>query len=71
MSNKSFSLSRYLERNQDTEHPELTEDCFVTDDELVDFIESNGIINDVQYSIRKKKPTKNISEDDMLTVEFL
>lgn len=71
MSNKSFSLSRYLERNQDTEHPELTEDCFVTDDELVDFIESNGIINDVQYSIRKKKPTKKISEDDMLTVEFL
>ena len=71
MSNKSFSLSRYLERNQDTEHPELTEDCFVTDDELVDFIESNGIINDVQYSIRKKKPIKKISEDDMLTVEFL
>lgn len=71
MSTKSFSLSRYLERNQDTEHPELTEDCFVTDDELVDFIESNGIINDVQYSIRKKKPTKKISEDDMLTVEFL
>lgn len=71
MSNKSFSLSRYLERNQDTEHPELTEDCFVIDDKLVDFIESNGIINDVQYSIRKKKPTKKISEDDMLTVEFL
>ena len=71
MSNKSFSLRRYLERNQDTEHPELTEDCFVTDDELVDFVESNGIINDVQYSIRKKKPTKKISEDDMLTVEFL
>ena len=47
MSNATFSLSRYLEKNQDTEHPELTEDCFVTDDELVDFIESNGIINDV------------------------
>ncbi len=71
MSNATFSLSRYLEKNQDTEHPELTEDCFVTDDELVDFIESNGIINDVHYSIKKKKSTKRKSEDEMLTVEFL
>lgn len=71
MSNTTFSLSRYLEKNQDTEHPELTEDCFVIDDELVDFIESNGIINDVHYSIKKKKSTKHKSEDDMLTVEFL
>lgn len=71
MSNKTFSLSKYLEKNQDREHPELTEDCFVTDDDLVDFIESNGIINDVHYTIKKQKPTKTVSEDDVLTVEFL
>lgn len=71
MSNKTFSLSKYLEKNQDREHPELTEDCFVTDDDLVDFIESNGIINDVHYTIKKRKPTTTVSEDDVLTVEFL
>jgi len=71
MSNKTFSLSRYLEKNQDREHPELTEDCFVTDDELVDFIETNGIINDVHYTIKKQKPSDSISGDDVLTVEFL
>lgn len=71
MSNKTFSLSKYLEKNQDREHPELTEDCFVTDDDLVDFIESNGIINDVHYTIKKQKPATTVSEDDVLTVEFL
>lgn len=71
MSNKTFSLSRYLEKNQDLEHPELTEDCFVTDDELVDFIETNGIINDVHYTIKKQKPSDSVSGDDVLTVEFL
>ena len=44
----AFALHKYLQRNQDTDNPELTEDCFVpTDEEIVNYVNSEGIVNDV------------------------
>lgn len=65
-----FALHKYLQRNQDTDNPELTEDCFVpTDEEIVNYVNSEGIVNDVHYTVHVKGDTG--SYENMLTVEFL
>ena len=66
----AFALHKYLQRSQDTDNPELTEDCFVpTDEEIVNYVNSEGIVNDVHYTVHVKSDTG--SYENMLTVEFL
>lgn len=54
MTNKKFSLEKYLKRVDSGDSPELQESDF-TDSDIVEYIVREGIVNTTTYRIEKQK----------------